>query len=429
MRLLLLLLSFLAATTLAWWGHGHCLVLQVAEFVLQKDHPSVLQVARDILLEYSDFFPRDSSFVGSAAWSDNLNAEGFLLFKTWHYYDRPYVLDANVSVPANITDAPNMLWALDECTKGLSSKSKGASPWAASFYLRWINHLMGDLHQPLHNVAQYSLDIADPQGDRGGNGCLLDTAASNVSATTKNLHSFFDSAGGQFMFDPYFPAGSPGLTPQFKAMFEQQATELMGEFPRSAYNASYIETINFAAWSREGYDLAVSMGYNGNGEPGLVRCGPRFTIKLTPEYVARVQRVTRERIVVAGYRLANLMAVKIPTQWMPHYNSTETAPPNSGGTDRDSLYNELRRVLLDLYNGTIPGGVPQRMDQNATATPDQPSKQFSALEIGLTALVCLFVGIGVALAASAIKKWHTSRSLQFRRINSGTLSQGWAADV
>lgn len=440
-RLLLLFLQNLVRPSEAWWGHGHCLVLQVAEFVLQNEHPSVLEVAKNILLEYAEHYPRDSSFVGSATWSDNLNSEGFTLFKTWHYYDQPYVLDANVSVPANITDAPNMIWALDECTKGLSSKYKTASPWAASFYLRWLHHLMGDLHQPLHNVAQYSRDIADSQGDRGGNGCLLNVEASNISASTKNLHSFFDSAGGQFMFDPFFPPGGPGLTPRYKAMFEEQASELMSEFPRAGYNASYIEDINFAKWSREGYDLAVSMAYNGNGAPGLVRCGPKINITLTPAYIAKVQRVTRERIVIGGYRLAHLLVAKIPfAQWMPPANeSAYHEQPPSPTLSEETLYEELRKVLLELYNGTIPGGMPappsttapqatttSSNNNSATAAvtaPPPSDKAYTALEMALVGLLGVVLGAAAVLAVRAVKRWRANRSLEFRRMDSSSQSQ------
>ena len=63
--------------------------------------------------------------------------------------------------PTHARQSPNSVWALTECTKGL--KARSLSPWAASFYLRWINHLMGDVHQPLHNIAQYSKDYPDGQ--------------------------------------------------------------------------------------------------------------------------------------------------------------------------------------------------------------------------------------------------------------------------
>jgi hypothetical protein len=409
-----ILLSLLFVTHVsAWWGHGHCLVLQVAENELKKAHPNVLTVAENILQEYVEFFPRDSSFVGSATWSDNLNAEGFLLFKTWHYYDEPYILDQNVSAPANGTDAPNMIWALDECSKGLASKYKPASPWAASFYLRWINHLMGDLHQPLHNVAQFNADLHDAQGDRGGNSCLLDHIASNISESTKNLHSFFDSAGGQFMFDPFYPPGGPGLTDKYKVMFAEQAAQLTAEFPRESYATAYIENINFTAWSKEGYDLAVRMAYNGNGPaPGLIRCALKKNITLTPEYIAEVQRVTRERIAIAGYRLANLLAVKIPfAQWMPPVNRS-----SAHDIDKTDFYNELRNVILDLYNGTLPNGMPANV-YNMTAAPTGVT--YSSFEAFLLCALGITIGVIVTILAVWFKRRHSANAAnQFRPMTS-----------
>ena len=49
-------------------------MLQVAEFTLRDRDPQALAVARNILLDYAEFFPRDSTFVGSAAWADNLHS-------------------------------------------------------------------------------------------------------------------------------------------------------------------------------------------------------------------------------------------------------------------------------------------------------------------------------------------------------------------
>ena len=119
-------------------------------------------------------------------------AEGVFLFANWHYIDMPFVIDANLTAPDVLE--PNSVWALQQCTRGLQSRA--LSPWAASFYLRWIVHLMGDIHQPLHNIAQFSRDLALDEGDRGGNECKLNAIASNITSDITNLHSFWDSAGG-----------------------------------------------------------------------------------------------------------------------------------------------------------------------------------------------------------------------------------------
>ena len=68
------------------------------------------------------------------------------------------------------------------------------------------------------------------QGDRGGNECQIDTKKSNISDSLSNLHKVWDSAGGLYPNDPFYPPGGPGLTSKYKAMFEEQANELVLSF-------------------------------------------------------------------------------------------------------------------------------------------------------------------------------------------------------
>jgi hypothetical protein len=64
------------------------------------------------------------------------------------------------------------------------------------------------VHQPLHNVAQYSKDFPNGEGDRGGNECKVNVAMSNVSSDITDLHKLWDSAGGKRAHDDAQPARS-----------------------------------------------------------------------------------------------------------------------------------------------------------------------------------------------------------------------------
>jgi hypothetical protein len=215
------------------------------------------------------------------------------------------------------------------------------------------------------------------------------------------------------MFDPFYPPGGPGLTDKYKVMFAEQAAQLTAEFPRESYATAYIENINFTAWSKEGYDLAVRMAYNGNGPaPGLIRCALKKNITLTPEYIAEVQRVTRERIAIAGYRLANLLAVKIPfAQWMPPVNRS-----SAHDIDKTDFYNELRNVILDLYNGTLPNGMPANV-YNMTAAPTGVT--YSSFEAFLLCALGITIGVIVTILAVWFKRRHSANAAnQFRPMTS-----------
>lgn len=56
-----------------------------------------------------------------------------------------------------------------------------------SMMLRYLVHVMGDIHQPLHS-AQLFDDELFPKGDIGGNLFLI-----NYTKNIENLHKFFDS--------------------------------------------------------------------------------------------------------------------------------------------------------------------------------------------------------------------------------------------
>src|SRR5205823_4340914 len=91
--------------------------------------------------------------------------------------------------------------------------------------LAWILHLVGDLHQPLHNAALFSNHFDGPSGDRGGNWILIGPAPgtgthiagianphpsdelltaesaaashSHASSSKPELHGFWDGAFSQ----------------------------------------------------------------------------------------------------------------------------------------------------------------------------------------------------------------------------------------
>ena len=56
-----------------------------------------------------------------------------------------------------------------------------------ALYARYVVHLVGDIHQPLHSVALYNATY--PKGDIGGNAEKVII----VNGSTSNFHSFWDA--------------------------------------------------------------------------------------------------------------------------------------------------------------------------------------------------------------------------------------------
>ena len=65
-------------------------------------------------------------------------------------------------------------------------------------FARYLVHVTGDIHQPLHSVALFNETY--PQGDRGGNSLKINL----LNGTQQNLHSFWDSGAFLIQNDTWF---------------------------------------------------------------------------------------------------------------------------------------------------------------------------------------------------------------------------------
>ena len=66
-----------------------------------------------------------------------------------------------------------------------------------ALFARYLIHLIGDIHQPLHSVALYNHTF--PKGDAGGN--MLKIKLPN--GTSYNFHSFWDNGALRLQNDSY----------------------------------------------------------------------------------------------------------------------------------------------------------------------------------------------------------------------------------
>src|SRR4051812_10291331 len=118
----------------------------------------------------------------------------------WHFIDIPQYLDPSDQMafanrlPVNVaTEYPgrtplenmNVVQAITFCRAMLNGK---AGPDVKAQAYCWLLHLVGDIHQPLHSTALFSVDHF-PKGDKGGNEILITKG--------KNLHSLWDGLLGR----------------------------------------------------------------------------------------------------------------------------------------------------------------------------------------------------------------------------------------
>jgi hypothetical protein len=187
--------------------------------------------------------------------------------KYWHFMNTPMGGAAGASVPPS---APNVTAKIAAFRAALATNIPDA---VKSYDLVWLIHLVGDVHQPLHCATRIS--VANPKGDLGGNLVL-------VAGPSKELHAFWDGALGN------------GETRNFMT-----AVKVAGALPEP--DAALAGDDKEDDWAAESFALAGTAVYV---DPVTAGLGP-FTHDTA--YTARTEQIARQRVALAGTRLANLL--------------------------------------------------------------------------------------------------------------------------
>ena len=104
----------------------------------------------------------------------------------WHFADTPFST-TGIALPAVPT--PNAQTQIAAFRKVLASSS---SDDLKSYDLVWLEHLIGDIHQPLHSTTRVT--ASHPKGDRGGND--VGFCAPRAKTCSGELHAFWDDILG-----------------------------------------------------------------------------------------------------------------------------------------------------------------------------------------------------------------------------------------
>lgn len=224
-------------------------------------------------------------FVRTAVWADQLRAReraaGRASTAEWHYVNhfweqRP---DGTVLDRPDLPHLGELLVQMRRIGGALGDRTQDDTTRALD--LAWALHLVGDGNQPMHNNARIS--ARDPEGDRGGNDFEL-----AGPYPFNNLHAYWDGLVG-----PAFPwrAGDRSEADYVGGI----AAELARRHPLARMRLQLLPG-DFAAWSREGVRVAQSTAYT----------TPRGQ-RPSSEYRRRAWAAAEPRIVLAGYRLADLL--------------------------------------------------------------------------------------------------------------------------
>jgi S1/P1 Nuclease len=147
--------------------------------------------------------------------------------------------------------------------------------------LKWLVHLVGDLHQPLH---------AADNDDAGGN--RVEVALAGVRTRGReSLHRLWDNDLVRLALG----VRSRQQPPRDIAALAGEARELLARLGEGSPDG----------WALESHHLAREVAY---AYPGFV-CGriPPAMVVLDATYQQRAEAVVRERLLLAGARLAGLL--------------------------------------------------------------------------------------------------------------------------
>ena len=243
--LTILLLSGYATNALAWGVEGHQVVARIAQPALSPKASQ--EINRLLALEPG------ASLVSISTWADEHRTHQT---GSWHYIN--FSRTGCTYEPAR--DCPGgacVIEALKVQTQILGSNASDEKKLTA---LKFVVHLMGDIHQPLH---------AGFKDDKGGN-----TYQVQVLGHGTNLHALWDS----------------GLIKTFNESTNALSAQLMAQGSKLLSH----QNVSFLSAAQESCSIVQSADFY----------PPRH---VDQKYINRFAPLVKERLLLAGQRLATLL--------------------------------------------------------------------------------------------------------------------------
>lgn len=267
-------LSFLllfSTSVFAWNSTGH---MVIAEIAYQQLDPVVKSKVDDLVEKMQQEYPNILNFVDMATWADNLRSQRIDVYAHWHYIDQAFSTDGTPLV--NLTDSDNAVYVMKSIQ--LAIKNERANTFERARFLAFLEHIMGDLHQPLHTVSNVS--ELTPNGDKGGNAYYV-----TYNGKKESLHYLWDSGLGIFNHDPTLENAA------------EIAKKITSDYPES-YFGDRASDLSMDTITKEGLENARQMAYS----------VPMYE-NITEQYVANSQQLAEQQAAIAGYRLAKLLGL------------------------------------------------------------------------------------------------------------------------
>jgi hypothetical protein len=285
----------------AWDDEGHMIVAAIAwknlDAASRARASQLLRLNPDYAKWIADVAPdqRDEiAFVTASTWPDAIKRDPGYIFdgdapsdptaaqnigysdhyqhRYWHYIDVPLSMDGTLLVPPATPNAETQIELFEA-----SLRSGSLSDDVKSYDLVWLEHLVGDVHQPLHATSRFSRQF--PAGDRGGN-----LVALCERPCRDELHAFWDNVLGT----------------------SKAPMTAIAEANRMAVAADKEVAISDdRVWIEESFEVARQYVY---AAPVGAGAGP---FQLDDRYQQAARMVAQQRVALAGARLANLIKANL----------------------------------------------------------------------------------------------------------------------
>lgn len=246
-----------AATALGWGAAGHRIVGRIAEALLTDRAREAVKV----ILE-------GKTLADVSAWADEVRPRPEYRWSApLHYVN----LEKGATSYIAERDCPKgecVVAAIERFRRGLADE--GASIPDRAEALRFLVHFVGDIHQPLH---------ASPVGDRGGN----DVRVTFFGQET-NLHRVWDEG---------LLSRMETLKPRW---VDEQLADIQSHRDKGDAVGDRAACLDPVHWAEESYRLALNHAYVVPEDKALGQA-----------YFERNQPVVKERLELAGIRLAQLL--------------------------------------------------------------------------------------------------------------------------
>jgi hypothetical protein len=209
---------------------------------------------------------------GDPSDAQNLGYADKFMHKYWHFVDLPY----SAGAPAQPPKLPNALTEILLLSQAIGTDE---SDDIKSYDVVWLEHLVGDVHQPLHATSRFTKN--HPHGDAGGN--LVDFCQKPCK---DELHAYWD--------------GLLGDKPSIDEVSQLGQTLLSSAKPAGA------DSVDPHTWVDDSFGLAKAMVYV---VPISSDNDPSVPISPRPDssYQVKATALAKSQATLAGYRLADLL--------------------------------------------------------------------------------------------------------------------------